>query len=170
MIEIARATEDDAEEIAEIQVAGWRWGYRGLLPDGYLSGLGADPERWQKAITTRGTRLWLARSSTEPVGFAATGPPRDAGHSPGVAELGALYLREDAAGKGVGRRLLEHAAGELRERGFAHVYLWVLASNQRARGFYAHCGWRTDGAARAEKREQVELHEVRYWLDLQPFA
>ncbi|KRF23226.1 MULTISPECIES: hypothetical protein [unclassified Phycicoccus] len=40
--------------------------------------------------------------------------------------------------------------------------LWVLDGNQRARRFYEHHGWRSDGAAKVDWCGDVRLDEVRY--------
>jgi GNAT superfamily N-acetyltransferase len=48
-----------------------------------------------------------------------------------------LGVRPESWGQGLARRALERAAGVRR--------LWVLADNQRARGFYVHLGWAPTG-------------------------
>jgi hypothetical protein len=40
--------------------------------------------------------------------------------------------------------------------------LWVLAGNRRGRMFYEACGWKPDGADRAESLTPYSLPEVRY--------
>ena len=42
MIEVGKACLADGKRIADIQVAGWQAGYRGILPDSYLDRL--NPE------------------------------------------------------------------------------------------------------------------------------
>jgi ribosomal protein S18 acetylase RimI-like enzyme len=101
-----------------------------------------------------------------PVGFAETGPCRDADGPPGAAELSTLYLEQAAAGRGIGRRLLAHAMADLRRRGYRVATLWVLAGNGRARRFYAAAGWAPDGTTRPEEWSGVELEGVRYRIDL----
>ena len=50
-IRIRQARLTDARAIAEAHVAGWRQGYRGLLPEDYLSALSVDAsERRQLQI------------------------------------------------------------------------------------------------------------------------
>jgi ribosomal protein S18 acetylase RimI-like enzyme len=100
------------------------------------------------------------------VGFADTGPSRDADAAPDTAELSTLYLDPQVVGTGVGRALLRHAMEDLRQRGYHAARLWVLESNVRARRFYEIAGWRSDGTTKTERRSSVELCEVRYLADL----
>jgi len=50
----------------------------------------------------------------------------------------------------------------LREDGRAEAVLWVLATNERARRFYAAAGWRPDGGSRTEDFAGVPVRELRY--------
>src|SRR4051812_42348235 len=125
MLELRRATANDARDIAEVHVAAWRWAYRGLLPDALLAAL--DPvERagmWTRALGAPDSKTvaWMARSVGKTVGFVACGPALDGSDS---GEIYAIYLLEEVAGSGVGRALFEKADASLRERGFASAVLW----------------------------------------------
>ena len=44
--------------------------------------------------------------------------------------------------------------------------LWVLETNERARGFYEHHGWHADGEIKRDTVHGFELREVRYELAL----
>ena len=88
-IAVRQAVADDARAIAIVHVAGWRWAYRGLLPDALLDGLSADARetRWRDTLSAPDTaaRVWLAERDGRVVGFAATAPARDADPPPGTA-------------------------------------------------------------------------------------
>src|SRR3972149_5458465 len=58
------------------------------------------------------------------VGFAVTGPSQDADADERTGELYAIYLDPDRFGRGIGKRLLEHAIGDLRGRGVRTATLW----------------------------------------------
>ena len=67
-----------------------------------------------------------------------------------------LFVRPEARGEGLGRRLLEALAAVCVERGWARFEWWVLDWNTPAHGFYASLGarpedewtvWRLDGEA-----------------------
>lgn len=67
--------------------------------------------------------------------------------------LDALYVEPDAAGRGIGRRLLE-AAADTRQ-------LWVMAANTKARSFYERNGWAASGVTRPGYPGAPELEYVR---------
>lgn len=96
-----------------------------------------------------------------------TGLCRDSDVFEGTAEVYAIYLAQEIAGKGIGRVLFTHAVEDLRQRGFKGAILWVLESNQRARRFYEAAGWKPDGTSKTEERPGALLKEVRYHLALQ---
>ena len=64
------------------------------------------------------------------------------------AELNAIYLHPDAAGRGVGRRLVEFAEDLARERSLTEL---KLKSTLNAVGFYEACGFR-------RVRESIHTH------------
>lgn len=172
VVAVRRATEADAEALARLHIAAWRWAYRGLLPDAYLDGLAASiPKRvaWRRERLSGPDceeRTWLVERAGEVVGVADTGAARDVNAEPGTAELYAIYLAESEVGMGLGRRLLSHALADLRRRGYGAATLWVLGTNARATGFYEACGWRPDGATKTEELAGLALGEVRYKVEL----
>ena len=166
-IEIGKATLADGKRIAEIQLAGWKAGYRGILPDDFLEKL--DPEAkvsmWERFIRNEKGLMLVARSFSEVLGFCHLISSRDA-DGDGIAEITAIYVDPDGWRKGCGRRLFEVALTSAAEQGYAGMTLWVLTGNSRGRGFYEAMGMQADGAVKSEERPGCTLHEVRYRIDL----
>ena len=171
-VTLRQAVETDALAVAELHIRAWQWAYRGQLPDAYLDGLTAELERrtaWWRETLSQGraeARTWVADMAGRIVGFASTGPTQNADTAGGTAELYAIYLDQTVVGRGIGAALLARAMADLRQRGYQAATLWVLATNERARSFYEAAGWRPDGATKTEQRPGLELHEVRYTIDL----
>jgi L-amino acid N-acyltransferase YncA len=144
---IRAATADDARAIAEIHVAGWRWAYRGLVPDGLLDSLSVErrEEMWRAGLARAlpGWALFVAEREGEVLGFVGCGPSGDDDARENTAEVYAIYLQPEVQGTGVGREL------------FA-----------RTRRFYEIAGWRPDGSEKAQDWDGHQLHEVRYRIDL----
>ncbi|MFC6704995.1 GNAT family N-acetyltransferase [Flexivirga alba] len=88
-------------------------------------------------------RVALAQSHDHTVGFVAWQDD----------ELDALYVRPEAAGKGVGTALLGTATNTTR--------LWVLEANTHARRFYELSGWHASGRARSVWEGANELEYRR---------
>ncbi|MEC3973742.1 GNAT family N-acetyltransferase [Amycolatopsis sp. H20-H5] len=170
--QVRAANLSDAAAIAEIHVRSWQAAYAGLLPADYLDTLSVEARTrgWERAIGNpdRPGRILLLSGDGALSGFAAIGPSRDDDADPEVGELLSIYLRPELWGLGLGRTLHDHALGELAQDGFRVVTLWVLDSNERARGFYERAGWSADGAAKTDALPggDVLLPEVRYRLPL----
>ena len=158
-VEISKAAIEDARALAEVHVRSWRWAYRGLLPQGVLDDLDVEAreQMWRDAIADARRRVWAARENGDVVGLCAAGPARDDDHT---GEVYAIYLDENAVGRGDGKRMLDVALADLRRR-FNRVVLWVLESNERARAFYEKNGFIADGE-RIEIVDGIELKELRY--------
>ena len=169
-MDVRAATVDDARAIADVHVRSWRWTYRGLLPDTYLEDLSVDrgESMWATIFgdTDGGSRVLVLVEGGEVMGFAHTCPSRDGDARPGVGELTSIYLAPEAWGRGGGRLLMERVCEQLRQGGCRSVTLWVLETNDRARGFYEVLGWAPDGARRVDDDRGFPMVEVRYRREL----
>ena len=159
-------TGADVIALAQVYVASWRAGYRGIVPDEVLDALSvvAQTARWQKllaGIAKSEQRAFLVEENREVRGFIVTGPLRGAEAS-GAGEVWAMYLDPASWRRGLGRRLLTHAEEDLASRGHRPIAIWVLAKNARAREFYAACGYSPTGETRVNQIGSAPLEEVRY--------
>jgi GNAT superfamily N-acetyltransferase len=172
MAPIRHAVPADADAIGALHVRGWQSAYRGLLPDALLDGLSipAWVEKRRNALTTPWNALVLNHVVEGPagvLGWASTGPARDAGlDAARVGEVYAIYLEPSAVGRGHGRELLAHALERLAAQGFGEVVLWVLEHNARARRFYECAGFALDTTAAPKpvpfQGRILDASEVRY--------
>jgi ribosomal protein S18 acetylase RimI-like enzyme len=153
------ARTGDAASLARVQVASWRCGYAGIVPDALLAELTGDEaehlwrDRWRDAITNPPTsrhRVLVAVEEAPPravVGFVSAGPATDADRWPGTdGELYELRVAPEETGHGHGSRLLHAAADTLAQDGFRTVFIWALAADEALRRFLESSGWAADGA------------------------
>ncbi len=149
-VQIRPMTLADCDRVAEIRVLGWRFAYRGLMPQPFLDALSAraDAERHRaRLMEGDGSVLNLVASvDDEIVGWAALGPYRDDELRTEDAELYAIYLDPEHVGTGVGRALMREGLRQCAALGHERVYLWVVRGNARARRFYERAGFWADGA------------------------
>ena len=61
---------------------------------------------------------------------------------------------------------MERVCEQLRRGGYRSVTLWVLETNDGARGFYEVLGWAPDGARRVDDERGFPMVEVRYRREL----
>lgn len=170
MVSVRRAGPDDAEAIGRVQVHGWRWAYRDILPGAGFARLPEETmgRRWRTLLGQAGAddRTWIAEHDGAVAGFCHTGLCRDPDAHPGWYEVHAIYLDDESlTGRGIGRALLQQALEDMRARGAAVVTLWVLRDNARARRFYEAAGFTLDGGEKVETDgDGVRYDEVRYRL------
>jgi GNAT superfamily N-acetyltransferase len=139
MNSIRLADVPDAAAIAHVHVQSWLTTYKGLLPAEYLASLN-EAERaplWQEWLT-RDISVFVAESEGKIVGFAGAGPIREP-FAAFDAELYAIYLLEEAQGRGIGKNLLRALADALIEKGHTSMLVWVLEQNSAVR-FYQKMG------------------------------
>lgn len=159
----------DAMEVARVHVRSWQVGYRGLLPDAYLSSLSPEERAARYDFATLDLlkpRTILAVEERTILGFATTSPVRDADLD-GYGELCALYVDPPHWGRGIGAALITDARARLRAMGFPKAALWALAGNARAERFYRLDGWSEDGVRRSDSRRGITIEEVRYQRPLE---
>jgi len=165
-MEIRAATISDAYGIAEVQVAGWKAAYRGLMPDSALDGLSVPKreEMWQRILAEQKFQLFVAEQDGRIIGFVDIGSCRDSDAVPGrTGEILAIYVDPNCWHAGIGQGLLGAALSGLKLAGFDEATLWVLDSNSRARVFYERAGFSCDGATKSEVvGDNVKIQEVRY--------
>jgi GNAT superfamily N-acetyltransferase len=159
---VRAALPDDAEAIAEVQVAAWRTVYADLLPAEVLDELDSPEARdqWRAAVSAPPSprhRVLVALSGPDVVGFTSFGPAEDPDLAAMVdAELSALSVRPDRRGEGHGSRLVNAAVDHLRGDGFLHVRVWLAepgGADDRLHAFLTGAGWAQDGA-----RRELDLH------------
>jgi len=167
------ARAGDAVSLARIQVASWRCGFAGIVPQDLLAELTSEEaeqvwrDRWREAITNPPTsrhRVLAAVDggpSREMAGFASAGPATDADRWPGTdGEVYELRIYPERTGQGHGSRLLHAVADTLIEGGFHTVSIWALEADTALRRFLEASGWAADGA-RAELDVGTSVPAVR---------
>lgn len=141
-IEIRRARDCDAADLAALHCDAWRYAYRGIIPgltlERMLSRRG--PAWWRRASRLRGGTLLLAFDGRA-AGYATFGRCRSRAMGAG-GEIYELYLRPEFHGVGLGRRLFGAARASLAEEGLRSLAVWSLADNEAACRFYSAMGGR----------------------------
>ena len=167
---LRQAMVRDADAIAEVHVASWRWAYAGLLPASVLDALSVEDRAaaWLPVLADAPGAVTVAvEDDGTIVGFVSVGPtPDEDDPPPGTGALFALYLHPDAVGTGVGKKLLEHGEAQLRDEGFTRATLWVLETNERARRCYERHGWAWDGTRGEHRFDCGDRPIVRYAREL----
>lgn len=146
--------------------AGWRVGYRDIVPPERIADL--PVERWRTEVGI-GLRRPIADAFSYVVeidgrfaGYCfVAAPARDADLGPEVAELVGMYVDPDHWRRGAGDALIGAALERLAGLPYETVVLWTFRENERAIAFYEHWGWRPDGAEKVHPRTGVPAVRLR---------
>lgn len=132
----------DAEQIGPVHAQVWRETYRDILSNEWIANV-SDDERIERRRAILGepnlAEQWVAVVDGKIVGFAASGPPRDA-HPMRHRELWSIHLPSSHARTGVGTALVSASVGD------EPASVWVVEANRPAQRFYAALGFVPDGA------------------------
>jgi len=155
------AVLDDADAIAEVQVATSRVVYRGLMDQALLDALDVSVRAnvWREIIKNRAECVFVVESDVGIVGYAHAGESRDAPGT-GVGEITSIYVSPAHWRNGLGTKLLCASEQWLTGRGFSGATLWVLEGNASSRLFYEHLGYTNDGTIK--EHSNSGLTQVRY--------
>jgi ribosomal protein S18 acetylase RimI-like enzyme len=158
------ANISDAKAIGDINVKGWRAGYKNILPQSYLDNLSINDKvaRWQRTLShpVETTNILVAEEhtmndphTTRLLGFISFGetmpPPSDEALTQDgtrTGELRAIYVDPQAWSSGVGQLLWEAAQQRLVDVGCTLVQVEMFAKNERAIRFYRAAGFANDVA------------------------
>lgn len=163
------AKPEDAEAIAHVHIAGWRFAYRGILTDALLAALDTErrAEYWYRQLIDSGVDVLVAVEKDTICGFYACGAPRDPNEAPTSWELRSIYVLPDRHKRGIGKALFDLALHASRRRGASIMTLWVAERNTSARSFYNSRGMRSDGSAQTHAvSDGAVLQRVKYTLQL----
>ena len=168
---VIRSVESkDAAQIAEVHVKTWQCAYKGQIPDKYLDSLSIQKrtKSWKKQIEEpqRGIHTLVAEIDSLVVGWCTVGINDDEDASPKTGRLFGIYVHPDFMGKGCGTKLMENGLNLLKQDGYKKATLWVLDTNEKAREWYESKGWKIEGKTKIDKRDNFDLKETRYVIEL----
>lgn len=153
-MQIRRAGLADAERLGALHSQCWTELYPSLLAPSVLSELSpATMTGLWKRFVTRGAEYvqWVAVIDDTVVGFAGTGPGREAGYEH-ATELYFIYVTPSARRSGVGQALLKQADAD---------YLWIWDTNRASQKFYRKQKFFPDSVARSGTLFGAVLPEIR---------
>lgn len=148
----------DAEAMGRVHAKVWHETYDGIISSATLENV--SPRRLAELWThyaDQGDEIRHAAALVdgEIIGFAASGPARDA-EAPAAREFYFVYLLDSWHRKGIGRKLFDAVVDDGEP-----LYLWLAEQYPGARTFYEKRGFHIDG-----KRDEIFLGEtiteVRY--------
>jgi len=161
-VDVRVATPADEDALAEVDLGTWNW----------LTSPAPRPER-DSGWTFFGERaapedVLVALVDGEVAGYVKLGRATPLAASDHVATVNGLAVSPAFRRRGVGRALMDAAAGEARRRGARRLTLRVLGPNEDARRLYESAGFVVEGVQREEfLLEGRYVDDVLMALDLE---
>ena len=138
MLKVRPAKKNDALAIANINVLGWKKGYKGLLPDSILDAMEVSDKRIARIKETiSNAEIYLAaEDESGVVGFLTGGKTRNK-DLPYPYEIYIFYVHPDHWRGGIGTALIQAFKKKIKGADFC---VYMLDGNKRALNFYQKMG------------------------------
>ena len=147
-----KATVEDCRALSELKRDVWITTYSGIYSQEKLDGYDVDKNEsiFRSFVERQDIELYLAENNGKPIGLMTVGKPYKL-YNEYDQEVALLYIRKDFQRMGIGRKFLEIAKDEVRQKGFDRFVLSVNEKNANAIAFYEAMGGTTvcqDGGQR----------------------
>ena len=170
MIDIRLAAAEDVAPAAAVHIESCLDIYRGIAPDHIVDGpMRPNLEALWAEETLPGEDFMVVAEENPPagdrriVGLGVARLDEAVGDDPYVEHF---HVRPDMKGRGVGRRIFETLAAELRARGRNRFHLHVAEGNDGARDFYLALGGVVSEAVEGDLFGHPHASHVIRWPDL----
>jgi len=159
-MEIRPVKSSDLGSLVTIFRDCWNISYRDLISEEVRTAM--DLEAATKLLTAAanpkpGRFTLIAGEAVGDLGFASFGSDAE---DPSRGHLFSLYVSPEAAGKGVGSKLLSEVIAALTKEGKPDITLWVFKENPRALGLYRKFGFTETGREKTDERWQIPQIEL----------
>lgn len=172
MVVFNKATEKDAERIAELHALSWQQNYREAFTAHFLDKLVFKDRLavWKHRFKNpkENQYILVAEKNGELLGFLCSYFGKDPIFG---TYLDNLHVRSNVKGNGIGTQLMEKLAKEIHLRNYKNgFYLWVLNTNYPAIDFYDRVGGSSLETIEAEDIGDKVFLKTRYvWRDVDEF-
>lgn len=167
LLNIRRANQGDAKDIAKTQVGSWRTTYKGIVNDDYLDNMEPKDrvEMWEQGV--RQSKVYVIEDDSGAiVGFASGGPHDSKDFAEYDSELYAIYLYQENQGLGGGKMLFNAVINDLVEKGHKNMMVGVLGENPACQ-FYEKLGGEAIGEAMVEIGGENHKEVYYGWKNLE---
>ena len=128
MLQIRKATLNDAEQIAKVHVAAWKMIYKGFLSESFLENVTPESRYilWRNNINDPNKIVLVLENNAEIIGFIVGDSVKQREYARYDGNLTALYFKEGEQRKGYGKQLLCALLTEFSKLGYRNCIVKVL--------------------------------------------
>ena len=145
-ISIRPVRPEDAAALAQIMIAAWRSGFRGILSEEIIdkyTQFQPCREMFTQLLASGAGTMYLAEGNSQPMGLLFW--LEEENHT---ARIEALLTCPEAWGKGIAAALMERCVTDAKAAGCDTLQVWPFADNHRAKRFYKKHHFLPTGATR----------------------
>ncbi len=159
----------NVEYYARVNALAWLQSYKGIVDDKFLKLINTEEEIKKAVINLKSSlnddsRRFLLKYDNQYIGILRVRKTKYEKYSE-CGELGALYLLDNAKGKGFGKILFEKAIEELKNIGYKNMIIGCLRENP-SNQFYKHMGGKLVGTNPIILPNGQKLLENLYYYDI----
>ena len=160
-VTLRRCTPQDLESLRQLARETYDDAFRSLnrpeVMDAYLAEA-FEPARVAAELANPASEFWFLFLGGELAGYLKVNdaPAQSDLNDPRSLEVERIYVRRAHKGRGLGRRLMEHAESLARTRGRSTLWLGVWERNAEAIAFYRRLGFRRTGAHTFRMGDEVQ--------------
>lgn len=135
-MDIMKAKQEDAKQIATLIKSGWNAAYKGLISDNFLKNMDIEKmaEGWKDNIE-KNQNIYVYKIEDEVLGIIKFGKSEDTSLV-NTGEIYVLYVKPEEKRKGIGEKLLSYAKDEFVKHGYKKMIVWCLKGNIQGSRFY----------------------------------
>lgn len=140
---VRQAVLADAEQIARVHVASWRFAYGEFMPPKQKAWISESREtrRANDLISNPDTPHLVAEHDNTIVGFLVYGPPGDECDPKSTMQIYTFFVDPQRYRQGIGTRLLSTMESEV---SVPEITVWVMTQGVHGPRFYARSGFKRE--------------------------
>ncbi len=166
MIELKKASQEDAALIAMTRIMVWKETYSGIYPEDLLQNY--DPEiyalRDRERIASPGEQYFLFLDGEKCLGYFSFGPYHYGTYKDFTLCLNHLYILKSHQKLGLGREAFQTIRNFCREQGIDKFFCGCNANNHPAMAFYHHMGGVPGNEPRMDVPKQDQIVHFEFYL------
>lgn len=148
----------DIPSVVDIQIAGWKTAYKGIISDDFLKSMNKEEKIEKRKKDYNKNGFIVAELKNEIVGFCRYIDNNTYSKELDYidCEILALYVKPNLKYSGIGTKMFEYVKNEFKSKNKHSMILWCLKENEPSKKFYKKMG------GKIIEEKEIELKGKKY--------
>lgn len=148
----------DIPSVVDIQIAGWKTAYKGIISDDFLKSMNKEEKIEKRKKDYNKNGFIVAELKNEIVGFCRYIDNNTCSKELDYidCEILALYVKPNLKYSGIGTKMFEYVKNEFKSKNKHSMILWCLKENEPSKKFYKKMG------GKIIEEKEIELKGKKY--------